>query len=47
MVEIVLFDDAVRPEPLHELVFADEAAMVFDENAERVEDLGTKRNQLP
>ena len=46
MVEVVVFDDAVGPEPLHQLVFADKAAVVFDEDAEGVEDLGTKRNQL-
>ena len=46
MIEIVVFDDAVGPESLHQLVFADEAAMLLDENAERVEDFGVKWNQF-
>ena len=46
MVEIVVFNDAIGPEPLHQLVFTEEAPVVFDKEAEGVEDLGTKRNQL-
>ena len=46
MVQIVLFDDAVWPKPLHQLIFAEEAPVVFDKEAEGVEDLSTKRNQF-
>ena len=46
MVEIVVFDDAIGPEPLHQLIFTEEAPVVFDKQAEGVEDLSTKRNQF-
>ena len=44
MVEIVVFNDAIRPEPLYQLIFTEEAPVVFDKEAEGVEDLSTKRN---
>jgi hypothetical protein len=46
VVEIVVFHDAIGPEPLHQLIFAEKAAVVFDKDAKRVEDLGTKRNHF-
>jgi len=46
VVEIVVFNDAIRPEPSHQLIFTEEAPVVFDKEAEGVEDLSTKRNQF-
>ena len=46
MVEIVVFNHAIGPEPLNQLIFTQEVPVVFDKEAEGVEDLSTKRNQL-
>jgi hypothetical protein len=36
----------IGPEPLHQLIFAEQTPVVFDKQAERVEDLSAKRNQF-
>jgi hypothetical protein len=41
-----LFNDAVGPEPLHQLLFVDETAMIFDENTQGVENLPAKGNHF-
>ena len=46
VIEIVVFDHAIGPEPLHQLVFTEETPVVFDKHAEGVEDFGTKRNRF-
>ena len=46
MVEIVVFNYAIGPEPLHQLIFTEETPVVFDKQAEGVEDLSTKRNRF-
>jgi hypothetical protein len=46
VVEIVVFHDAIGPESLHQLIFAEQTAVVFDEDAKRVEELGTQADEL-
>ncbi len=46
VIEIVFFDDAIRPEPLHQLIFAEKPPVILHENTKRVENLRTKRNNF-
>jgi hypothetical protein len=44
VVEIVLFDRAVGPDALHQLVLGEQASGVLDEHLQRVEHLGSQRH---
>jgi hypothetical protein len=45
--EIGLFDEALRPEPLHQVFFPNQAAVVLHEDAQRFEGFGSQGEDLP
>ena len=46
MIQVVLFDDGVGPDALHQLIFGEQTPGLLEEHAERVEHLVGQRNGL-
>ena len=47
MIQVVLFDDRVGPDALHQLVLRQQPAGVLHQHAQRVEDLRAQRHGAP
>src|SRR5258708_3939336 len=44
--EVTFFDKGTRPDSLHEVVFSNDLATLFDQRDEYVEDLGRQRDRF-